>query len=156
MDPTNRPTCQELLDDPWLRNVAEHFVQDPQSNSGAAMDLLPQVKKAFDARKTCGCWCIERAIMFFLTNRWFNLFSPIPVRKAVLGMMAMHRMQDGVAQAQSGKDQSEKANHVRQELEEYKKEAETVSCCLPGRFLSLSHTYHHETLSRIRKTSTKS
>lgn len=54
VDPTNRPTVQELLDDPWLRNVAEHFVLDPQSESGAAMDLLPQVKKAFDARKTCG------------------------------------------------------------------------------------------------------
>lgn len=55
------------------------------------------------------------------------------VRKAVLGMMAMHRMQDGLGQAQAAKDYDEKANHVRQELEGYKKEAETVRLWLAGR-----------------------
>jgi serine/threonine protein kinase len=53
VDPTNRPTIGELLEDPWLKDVTEHYVQDPKSATGAAMDLLPQVKKAFDARKTC-------------------------------------------------------------------------------------------------------
>jgi len=99
VDPTNRPTIGELLEDPWLKDVAEHYVQDPKSASGAAMDLLPQVRKAFDARKT--------------------------FRKAVLGMMAMHRMQDGLDKTnQAEKELSDKVENVRQELEQYKAEAE--------------------------------
>jgi serine/threonine protein kinase len=60
VDPTNRPTIGELLEDPWLKDVAEHYVQDPTSATGAAMDLLPQVKKAFDARKTCKSASVRR------------------------------------------------------------------------------------------------
>lgn len=50
VDPTNRPTVAELLVDPWLKDVRDSYV--PAAN-GVPVDLLPQVKKAFDARKTC-------------------------------------------------------------------------------------------------------
>lgn len=50
IDPTNRPTAKELLEDAWLKDVEDYSVQTPR---GSATDLLPQVRKAFDARKTC-------------------------------------------------------------------------------------------------------
>lgn len=43
IDPTNRPTADELLNHPWLKTNA----------SDKAVDLLPSVKAAFDAKKTC-------------------------------------------------------------------------------------------------------
>jgi serine/threonine protein kinase len=43
IDPTNRPTADELLTHPWLKADA----------SDKAVDLLPNVKAAFDAKKTC-------------------------------------------------------------------------------------------------------
>jgi hypothetical protein len=54
VDPTNRPTSAELLDDPWLKSV-DQGAEDPgvMTPRGGTMDLLPQVKKAFDAKKTC-------------------------------------------------------------------------------------------------------
>lgn len=48
VDPTNRPTAAELLDHPWLKGL------EPTN-----VNLLPNVKKAFDAKKTCtsdGCF----------------------------------------------------------------------------------------------------
>ncbi|KAI5452451.1 Calcium/calmodulin-dependent protein kinase type I [Naganishia albida] len=95
IDPTNRPTAEELLQDPWLKDVEEHYVATPQ---GSATDLLPQVKKAFDARKT--------------------------FRKAVLGMMAMHRLQDTLGQSASAKAEQEEKIKLRGEVEQYKREAE--------------------------------
>ena len=47
---------------------------------------------------------------------------PCIVRKAVLGMMAMHRLQDGVHSA----SKTETAR-MKEELAEYKREAEDVS-----------------------------
>lgn len=41
IDPTNRPTAAELLEHPWLKTEQK------------AVDLLPNVKAAFDAKKTC-------------------------------------------------------------------------------------------------------
>jgi serine/threonine protein kinase len=54
VDPTNRPTSAEILDDDWLRAVGADY-QDPGvlTPRGGTMDLLPNVKKAFDAKKTC-------------------------------------------------------------------------------------------------------
>ncbi|KAJ9099921.1 hypothetical protein QFC21_003926 [Naganishia friedmannii] len=95
IDPTNRPTAEELLHDPWLKNVEEHYVATPQ---GSATDLLPQVRKAFDARKT--------------------------FRKAVLGMMAVHRLQDAMGQSASARAEQDEKAKLRGEVEQYKREAE--------------------------------
>jgi serine/threonine protein kinase len=65
IDPDDRPTAEEALAHKWLASEEPHFVPDP-AKEGGPTDLLPHVKKAFDARKT--------------------------FRKAVLGMMAMKRM----------------------------------------------------------------
>lgn len=64
IDPASRPTAEEALNHVWL--ASPHFVPDPESPTGGPKDLLPQMQKAFNARKT--------------------------FRKAVLGMMAMRRM----------------------------------------------------------------
>ncbi|KAK1922169.1 calmodulin-dependent protein kinase [Papiliotrema laurentii] len=81
IDPTNRPTANELLNHKWLQTEQ------------TAVDLLPNVKAAFDAKKT--------------------------FRKAVLGMMAVHRLQDHNA----GQAEPEKAK-LKKEVEQYKDEAE--------------------------------
>jgi len=65
IDPASRPTAEEALAHKWLASDQPHFVPDPDK-AGSPTDLLPYVKKAFDAKKT--------------------------FRKAVLGMMAMKRM----------------------------------------------------------------
>lgn len=65
INPTARPTAEEALKHKWLASEEPHFVPDPNKD-GQPADLLPHVKRAFDARKT--------------------------FRKAVLGMMAMKRM----------------------------------------------------------------
>lgn len=45
IDPTNRPTAADLLNHKWLK--------EDVSAMGDNVDLLPSVKKAFDAKKTC-------------------------------------------------------------------------------------------------------
>lgn len=52
VDPTNRPTAAELQNHPWLRGDGVQGVQDPQ-DAGTSVNLLPSVKAAFDAKKTC-------------------------------------------------------------------------------------------------------
>ncbi|WOO81985.1 Calcium/calmodulin-dependent protein kinase cmkB [Vanrija pseudolonga] len=98
VDPTNRPTAAQLLQHKWLRTDAPPFVADPESESGAAVNLLPTVKKAFDAKKT--------------------------FRRAVLGMMAVHRLQDSShAHGGLGPSPAEKEK-LQQEVAAFKKEAE--------------------------------
>ncbi len=53
VDPTNRPTATELLKDPWLDGVQQQYAASANNETAGAPDLLPHVKKAFDARKTC-------------------------------------------------------------------------------------------------------
>lgn len=50
VDPTHRPTVDDLLNHPWLRDV-EMSKGEPAEAKG--VDLLPTVKAAFDAKKTC-------------------------------------------------------------------------------------------------------
>ncbi|KAG1872899.1 kinase-like domain-containing protein [Suillus subalutaceus] len=62
-DPEKRPTAAQMLEHHWLASEVPHFVEN---ETGEPRDLLPHVRKAFDAKKT--------------------------FRKAVFGMMAMKRM----------------------------------------------------------------
>ncbi|KAF8510171.1 Pkinase-domain-containing protein [Gautieria morchelliformis] len=66
VDPTSRPTAAEALEHKWLASEQPHFVPDPESPSGGPTDLLPTIRKGFNARKT--------------------------FRKAVLSMVAMKRL----------------------------------------------------------------
>ncbi|KAF7319266.1 Calcium calmodulin dependent protein [Mycena chlorophos] len=48
IDPEQRPTAKEALEHKWLASATPHFVSSP---TGGPADLLPHVKKAFDAKK---------------------------------------------------------------------------------------------------------
>ncbi|KAJ6597492.1 kinase-like domain-containing protein [Mycena vulgaris] len=50
-DPQDRPTAAKALAHPWL-SATPHYVTDPASETGGPVDLLPNVKKAFNAKKT--------------------------------------------------------------------------------------------------------
>ncbi|KAF8523796.1 Pkinase-domain-containing protein [Hysterangium stoloniferum] len=73
VDPTLRPTAAEALQHRWLASDEPHFVADPESETGGPMDLLPNIQKGFNARKT--------------------------FRRAVLSMVAMRRMSMHVSPA---------------------------------------------------------
>ena len=49
IDPASRPTAAEALRHKWLASEQPHFVQSP---TGGPTNLLPQIQKAFDAKKT--------------------------------------------------------------------------------------------------------
>ncbi|KAJ3774335.1 kinase-like domain-containing protein [Lentinula raphanica] len=53
IDPNERPTADECLGHKWLASATPHFVPDPESPTGGPTDLLPHVKKAFNAK---GLW----------------------------------------------------------------------------------------------------
>jgi len=40
-------------DQQWLHDKTPHYVPDPSDPSAGPTDLLPHVKKAFDAKKLC-------------------------------------------------------------------------------------------------------
>jgi serine/threonine protein kinase len=50
IDPTKRPTAEEMLKHKWLADTEPHYVEDKEGNM---TNLLPHIQKAFDARKTC-------------------------------------------------------------------------------------------------------
>ncbi|KAI0767658.1 Pkinase-domain-containing protein [Fomes fomentarius] len=52
IDPASRPTAAEALQHKWLASEQPHFVPDPESASGRPTNLLPNIRKAFDAKKT--------------------------------------------------------------------------------------------------------
>ncbi len=92
------------------------FVQDATREKGAAVDLLPNVKAAFDAKKTC------------TSHYKIGWLTSTTVRKAVLGMMAVHRLQDGQQHGNTigGQTPAEKEKLTHQ-VEQYKQEAADVS-----------------------------
>jgi calcium/calmodulin-dependent protein kinase I len=53
VDPAQRPTADEALAHRWLADDKPHFVPDPESPNGGPTDLLPNMQKAFNAKKTC-------------------------------------------------------------------------------------------------------
>lgn len=117
IDPDARPTADEALKHPWLASATPHYVADPESPSGGPKDLLPQVKKAFDAKKTCECATSLR------------VRSPAdalcPVRKAVLSMVAMRRM-SALAHSNHPLETKIGGQSLRQLLEE----SEKVGVCM--------------------------
>ncbi|CCM04485.1 uncharacterized protein FIBRA_06665 [Fibroporia radiculosa] len=93
IDPASRPTAAEALNHKWLASDRPHYVPDPESPTGGPTDLLPHVKKHFDARKT--------------------------FRKAVFSMMAMKRMS---TLAHSHSTSNSAGPNLRQLMEESEKE----------------------------------
>ena len=53
VDPRTRPTAHDCLQHKWLASELPHFVPDPESPSGLPKDLLPTIRKGFNAKKTC-------------------------------------------------------------------------------------------------------
>lgn len=123
VDPVNRPTAADLLQHPWLKSEDASFKQDPEKPSGESVNLLPNVKKAFDAKKTCA-YKRRSSLGDVLTT----------VRRAVQGMLMVHRLQVQSERHQSmgGMPESEREK-LRQEVAAFKEEAEKVSAgCAKG------------------------
>jgi hypothetical protein len=104
VDPTNRPTVVELLNHPWLKQTGPVTILDTAGVPAPAPDLLPNVRKAFDAKKT--------------------------FRRAVLGMMAVRRLQDSSAAHAGQPRTADEDEKLKAEVAMFKAEAERVSLCL--------------------------
>ena len=84
VDPEARPTAEQMPQHSWLTAEVPHFVE---AANGEPTDLLPHVRKAFNARRTC-------TFRFrFVPLECILITAPArAVRKAVFSMMAMKRM----------------------------------------------------------------
>lgn len=65
IDPANRPTASEALAHRWLASEEPHFVPD---SMGAPTDLLPNVRKGFDAKKT-----FRKAVLGVMAGKRFSV-----------------------------------------------------------------------------------
>ena len=82
VDPGARPTAEQMLQHPWLTAEVPPFVE---AAYGEPADLLPHVRKAFNARRTCTFRFVQvKCILMIASIR--------AVRKAVFAMMAIKRM----------------------------------------------------------------
>ena len=70
IDPTSRPTAAEALKHKWLASEQPHFVPDPDSASGRPTNLLPQIQKAFDAKKT-----FRKAVFSMIATKRLTLLA---------------------------------------------------------------------------------
>ncbi|KIJ26370.1 hypothetical protein M422DRAFT_62150 [Sphaerobolus stellatus SS14] len=66
-DPNQRPTAAQALQNKWLASDEPHFVPDPDSPTGGPMDLLPNLKKVFNARQT-----FRKAVLSTIAIRRFS------------------------------------------------------------------------------------
>ncbi|KAI5117907.1 hypothetical protein M0805_003601 [Coniferiporia weirii] len=98
VDPAVRPTAKEALEHRWLASETPHFVADPNSPNGGPRDLLPSIRKGFNARKT--------------------------FRKAVLSMMAMRRMTLLTQQETSPPKLSPRAQELATRITKYMEDTE--------------------------------
>jgi len=94
VDPAQRPTAEQMLEHEWLTSEVPHFVEN---ETGEPRDLLPHVRKAFDARRT--------------------------FRKAVLGMMAMKRMTTLAHPTHVNSMLSPEARKLGEDLHQFKEES---------------------------------
>ncbi|KAJ6481915.1 kinase-like domain-containing protein [Mycena sanguinolenta] len=94
VDPAQRPTAAEALEHRWLASATPHFVADPSSLTGGPADLLPHVKKAFNAKSI-----------------W---------KKAGFGIRAMNRF---AARANSGDRLSKEAAELSANVQRFKEES---------------------------------
>ncbi|KAJ7321901.1 Pkinase-domain-containing protein [Mycena albidolilacea] len=90
IDPERRPTAAECLDHKWLASNTSHFVSTP---SGSPTDLLPHVKKVFNAKLT-----------------W---------KKAAFSIKALHRM----TALAGGHPLGREAAELRENVQQYKEES---------------------------------
>ncbi|KAK7042202.1 calcium calmodulin dependent protein [Favolaschia claudopus] len=95
IDPAQRLTASGCLEHRWLAASTPHFVPDPSSASGAPTDLLPHVKKAFNAKQA-----------------W---------KKAANSIKALHRM---TALAGAGHPLGREAAELSENVRQYKAESE--------------------------------
>ncbi|KAH8833752.1 kinase-like domain-containing protein [Flagelloscypha sp. PMI_526] len=94
-DPTKRPTAGQMLQHKWLDTDQQHYVSDPQSPGDNPVDLLPHVKKAFNAKRA-----------------W---------RKAAFSIRALNRMST-LASGALGSDAQQMTENLRLLKEESEKE----------------------------------
>lgn len=109
VNPAKRPSAQDMLEHKWLSSETPYCVTD---STGGATDLLPQVKKNFDAKKTC------KSRFQLFDDRFSSAFLHT-VRKAVFTMMAMKRMTTLASLSPGAED-------FNRNLLQYKEESEKV------------------------------
>ena len=99
VDPAKRPTAAEALAHKWLADSKPHFVANPLD--GTPADLLPNVKRAFDAKKL-----------------W---------RKAAFSIRAVNRMASLAAATEHTEASAMRANIDQYKAESEKEDIETAS-----------------------------
>ncbi|KAJ4490429.1 kinase-like domain-containing protein [Lentinula aciculospora] len=98
IDSNQRPTADECLGHKWLASATPHFVPDPESPTGGPTDLLPHVKKAFNAK---GLW-----------------------RKAAFSIRALNRMTMLAGSGYTFSNNHAEAQRLRADVATYKEESE--------------------------------
>ncbi|KAJ6597508.1 kinase-like domain-containing protein [Mycena vulgaris] len=96
IDPERRPTAAEALEHKWLASQTPRFVPDPSNPSGSPADLVPHVKKAFNAKLA-----------------W---------KKAIIVIRALNRMASLAGSQPLGKEAAELSENVRRYKEESEQE----------------------------------
>ena len=105
VDSKQRPTAEQLLKHKWLADLKPHFVPDPNSATGEPTDLLPHVRKQFDARRTCECspchllwgWIIDLCMRF-------HPISPPSNPECSSRSTVLCRTQAGLVEGSAGRD----------------------------------------------------
>lgn len=86
-----RLTSQAALAHPWFESVGEPGVVDPASHNGETQNLLPQLKRQFDAKKT-----FRKAIATVRASNRFMQGTGMPSNEVV---ELMREVEKGQAEA---------------------------------------------------------